>query len=160
MRVLSMGWVITGHTVLTSATIPSAFSLSAITTVVTQTSFMLIESAVFAVDTFFFLSGFLGAHALIKQQPNMRRGMADVTMAFKMYLMRWLRLTPAYGMALATLIFVIPHLGDGPYWPQFQTAETIGRSVCYRNWWTIRIRDKVTNARRWIGAIVIGEAGG
>lgn len=51
---------------------------------------------------------------------------------FSWLIMRYLRLTPAYG-AIIGLAILMPALGSGPFWP-----ETVGQlgPACRANWWT------------------------
>jgi peptidoglycan/LPS O-acetylase OafA/YrhL len=73
-----------------------------------------LRSGYFAVDTFFFLSGFLAAHAVIEHLVVARREAFSVRFYFKTLLARYLRLTPSYAFTILFYWKVLPYLGTGP----------------------------------------------
>ncbi|KAJ6631744.1 Nose resistant to fluoxetine protein 6, partial [Pseudolycoriella hygida] len=102
MRVFSMLWTIMVHTYLQTFGI----SENKYQKVLTEQSFFyqIIGNANYAVDTFFYLSGFLvtllflrTAEKASNKKPTVT---ADATKVFLLYLYRFLRLTPAYFVAL------------------------------------------------------------
>ena len=72
----------------------------------------MVESGFFAVDAFFFIGGFLVAYAFLK----------ETTTTFFKYplaiLNRYLRLVPAYFVAIMFFYRIFPYMGSGPYWHQ------------------------------------------
>ena len=84
--------------------------------------------ALFSVDTFFTLGGFLMSFLLIKE---LEKKNGKVNIAF-MYIHRYVRLTPLYGicMLLASTLFL--HLSNGPFWHYMQTRS----DNCADSWWT------------------------
>lgn len=45
----------------------------------------------------------------------------------------FLRIFPVYATLIATYIFILPYLNDGPYWRMMIYRET---ERCQKNWWT------------------------
>ena len=105
MRVLSMGWVVLGHTLLwmVQANLDNVVYVGR----TMESSFLpqLIFNGLFSVDTFFFLSGFLATFLLFKaflQRPDSAPSSPAHSTLFtlRIYLARYLRLTPLYGVVL------------------------------------------------------------
>ena len=100
MRTLSMMWVVLGHCWLRIALQgpdnPQLFIQS------TDTLwFQAVANTQYAVDTFFFLSGFLVAYTVLGMLARKRpRGWGQY------YLHRYVRLTPAYAFVMLVFIFV------------------------------------------------------
>lgn len=70
-----------------------------------------VYSAGFAVDTFFFLSGFLSALVLYRKLEKGQR------VSFPMAVFgRFLRLIPVYAFIIMAFVWVVGHLGQGPLW--------------------------------------------
>jgi len=125
IRFLSMCWVITGHTVLQYI---SPVNNPTSEAKVTQSfGFTFIRGAEFAVDTFFFMSGFLATWGMVKQFSN--RALTPKSYIMVM-LARWLRLTPTYAWVLLFFWKVLPQLGTGPYWNLGDAAQQ-----CEHSWW-------------------------
>ena len=91
--------------------------------------FMLVIGGEIAVDTFFFLGGFLVAYLGVKDVE--RRG--GKLPALGMIAQRYARVTPAFAATLVFYSQIASRVGDGPFFVRFQ------RSVfrrCDRLWWT------------------------
>ena len=91
-------------------------------------SFQLITSGNLAVDTFFFLSGFLAVLLMIEglaKQPEEINGKKGVMFVLMAYLNRYLRLTPLYALTMLILIFISPTLSAGPHWATWQVGVKI-----------------------------------
>jgi len=127
IRVISILWVVAGHTILLynkplmNPTLLGDYTQSF--------SFIFIKGAVFAVDTFLFMSGFLASWTLIKLFNDRFRW----KIYFRVLAMRYLRLTPAYMGALFFTWKVLPILGDGPYWYPYSHYMN---EACRKWWWT------------------------
>ena len=130
IRVLSMWWVILGHTFF--------FAMYSIDNpveagkLVQRFSFQPIINGTFSVDSFFFLSGLLVAYLSFKQIKE--KGKLNWPYFI---LHRYWRLTPLYLFVILYYAFVMPFTITGPnsyavYQPQFQ--ESI--DVCKKYWWT------------------------
>uniref|UniRef100_A0A8D8BDN6 Nose resistant to fluoxetine protein 6 n=1 Tax=Culex pipiens TaxID=7175 RepID=A0A8D8BDN6_CULPI len=80
------------------------------------------------VDTFLLLSGFLFAR-LILIELDKRRGKVNFLV---LYVLRYVRLTPAYVAIMALYATWLPRLGSGPLWDQRMLLE---QSRCQSSWW-------------------------
>lgn len=132
MRVLSMFWIIAGHTMMMPAPIngfDNPEDLAARFGARGKAWFMLVIGGEIAVDTFFFLGGFLVAYLGAKDVE--RRG--GKLPALGMIAQRYARVTPAFAATLVFYSQIASRVGDGPFFVRFQ------RSVfrrCDRLWWT------------------------
>ncbi|XP_065182327.1 nose resistant to fluoxetine protein 6-like [Sycon ciliatum] len=126
IRVLSITWVILGHTFLMCSNyLTNPYREMQI---LERFTFQTVSNAFFAVDTFFFLSGLLVMYLSLKQLDNHHGKMPW----FKFYFHRVWRLTPAYMIALMILYNVLPFFGTGPTWPGTVTFA----DQCKKYWWT------------------------
>ncbi|XP_067685689.1 O-acyltransferase like protein-like [Haliotis asinina] len=126
IRVLSMSWVILGHTFLNLITnVENGADLLPITK---SFSFQVIMNGTLSVDTFFFLSGLLVTYLFLKETE--KAGGLKVKHMVMYYVHRYLRLTPVYAYVIFVYTFVVPYLVDGPTW----TSPT-DKASCENNWW-------------------------
>eukprot|EP00442_Polarella_glacialis_P017237 CAMPEP_0115054912 /NCGR_PEP_ID=MMETSP0227-20121206/4357_1 /TAXON_ID=89957 /ORGANISM="Polarella glacialis, Strain CCMP 1383" /LENGTH=878 /DNA_ID=CAMNT_0002439439 /DNA_START=60 /DNA_END=2696 /DNA_ORIENTATION=- len=151
LRVLSTLWVVLGHTViwpLLSVQYENAGLILPPHGRLTETWFQVVPGGYFAVDTFFWLSGFLGARALhskVRQSPSL---LTAKGFCLKLYpgsiLARWLRLSVAYAFLLAFSQTWYREMGRGALlWDaQFPgivgtggCANSIDNDSCKKNWW-------------------------
>lgn len=132
MRVVSMVWIILGHTMMMPTPIngfDNPEDLVARWGARGSTWFQLVIGGEIAVDSFFYLSGFLIAFLGVKDLEK-RGGKIPV---LGMIAHRYVRITPAF---VATLVFyseIASRVGDGPFFIRFQ------RSVfrrCDKMWWS------------------------
>ncbi|XP_032220153.2 nose resistant to fluoxetine protein 6 isoform X3 [Nematostella vectensis] len=128
MRVLSMFWVILGHTFL-FMTLASGLTSNLLTSykVVQRFSFQVILNATVSVDSFFFLSGLLVAYLSMRHMDK-TNGRLNL---FKYYFHRFWRLTPAYMLVILFFNKLTRFLGDGPLWYTVQLNRP-----CDKYWWT------------------------
>lgn len=144
IRVLSMVWVILGHTLFFPQQITR--NLEYVFAEVSQRwTFSFIVDATFSVDTFFFLSGFLAAFLMVKDMQKQkakleREGKQDAKGYMRWVLFfvhRYLRLTPVYFMWLVVHWKVVPALASqtGPLGFLQQDGRNDG-SNCDQYWWT------------------------
>ncbi|KAJ8948699.1 hypothetical protein NQ314_008363 [Rhamnusium bicolor] len=130
LRVLSMMWIIAGHGFVMLQT-------SNVTNVDDRDNWTNHMKAVYitagplAVDTFFFISGFLLAFHYFKQKTRTLK--AQVLSIPHMFLHRYLRLTPAVLMIYLVTISIFKHLGSGPVW---NTGEEYFAEPCRKYWWS------------------------
>ena len=120
LRVLSMGWVVLGHTYLYMNQMAGGGVANEgfDETVQARLPTILISNGQFSVDTFFVLSGFLGAYVGLRKLNAMDKAGKKVpaapALALTAFIDRWLRLTPLYFFMLMIYMFLIPHLLTGP----------------------------------------------
>lgn len=130
IRVLSMLWVIMGHTWFFTMMLP-LLNFSSVATATETLRFQLLYGGFFAVDSFFVMSGFLVAYLLLLELK--KKGMQRITMPL-FYFHRLWRLWPT--IAVGTLFYwlVSPYVWTtGPSQPMIQTAVD---NVCDDWWWT------------------------
>eukprot|EP00930_Biecheleria_cincta_P002044 TRINITY_DN103101_c0_g1_i1.p1 TRINITY_DN103101_c0_g1~~TRINITY_DN103101_c0_g1_i1.p1 ORF type:complete len:648 (+),score=77.67 TRINITY_DN103101_c0_g1_i1:44-1987(+) len=134
MRVLSMVWIILGHTFLmpegiSGYTNPQDIELSPVNPRAAETSpwLQIVIGAEISVDTFFFQSGFLLSMLTLKE---LRSGRMNIIMAC---VLRYLRLTPNLALAMLIYFKIWAYLGSGPFAWQFQESIL---SRCQGSWWS------------------------
>ncbi|XP_048774347.2 nose resistant to fluoxetine protein 6-like isoform X2 [Ostrea edulis] len=126
IRVLSMGWVILGHTYFftlgtSKNVIPTA------TNWIQRWTFQVILNGIYSVDSFFLLSGLLVSFLTLRELQK-RDGKLNW---FLFYFHRFWRLTPA--LMLFTLLYTayFQYWGSGPFWPK----KSFDYQQCKNNWW-------------------------
>ena len=110
IRVLSMCWVILGHAYFTSILSPVS-NIKEIPDALTSWFYPIIPGGFFAVDSFFFLSSFLGTYLMIGPFYNRSFNLKKV---FMIYLHRYLRLVPPMLALTLFLLTFLKYMGDGP----------------------------------------------
>jgi len=127
MRVLSMFWVILGHTHLQFSQTCFANAAIGIPAAKQKFPFQVVNNASLAVDCFFFLSGLLVAYVSFRHMEK-KRGQLPL---FKYYFHRFWRLTPTYMFVLLFYMKLRGFLGEGPMWFTWQST-----TLCDKYWWT------------------------
>eukprot|EP00041_Stephanoeca_diplocostata_P022147 m.524885 g.524885 ORF g.524885 m.524885 type:complete len:798 (-) comp21994_c0_seq4:82-2475(-) len=122
IRTLSMFWILLGQTWLWflkqgPANLAVMSARMGIGTKGHHASQM-IYNAPYAIDTFFFLSGFLVCYGIVNMLDRRRR-----FPWFRFYIHRYLRLTPNLAVVMLIFLFVQPHVGSGPLWFRNQYAN-------------------------------------
>eukprot|EP00013_Stygamoeba_regulata_P020285 CAMPEP_0177652660 /NCGR_PEP_ID=MMETSP0447-20121125/13259_1 /TAXON_ID=0 /ORGANISM="Stygamoeba regulata, Strain BSH-02190019" /LENGTH=682 /DNA_ID=CAMNT_0019155941 /DNA_START=129 /DNA_END=2177 /DNA_ORIENTATION=- len=117
IRVISMLWVILGHTYI--GRVQEGFSNIAYTfpDLLNRFSFLIITQAPFSVDTFFWMSGFLGAYGLIKEVA--KKGIRGVNWPM-LYIHRFIRILPVYMFVILVYLQLSPYFADGPQWYMYE----------------------------------------
>ena len=119
MRVLSMVWIVLGHTMMMPAPIngfDNPEDLVATFGARSQVWFMTVIGGQIAVDTFFFLGGFLVAYLGVRDLEK-RGGKIPYG---AMVLHRYLRITPAFAFTMVFYSQIVSRIGDGPFFVRFQ----------------------------------------
>jgi peptidoglycan/LPS O-acetylase OafA/YrhL len=80
-----------------------------------------------AVDTFFVIGGFLLSRSMLSQIEN---GKLNIP---KLYLHRYLRITPVYAFLILFVVSVFKFMGDGPLWRSTINGNFV--TTCQDNWW-------------------------
>ncbi|KAJ8985399.1 hypothetical protein NQ317_007557 [Molorchus minor] len=129
LRVISMAWIIAGHG-LAGMQYANVSNANDVLTYTTKRYTGYLTAANLAVDTFFFMSGFLVAYQYLKNlSKSLRNHLSSIPNAMAY---RYFRLTPAVLMLYLASSSILTHLGSGPLW--VPTVEDIG-TVCRRRWW-------------------------
>lgn len=127
VRVLSMWWVILGHTYLWLLILRILNNVGLALNITHRFSFQAVNSAFFSVDSFFFLSGLLVAYLGFRRMDK-NNGRLPL---FQFYFHRFWRLTPSYMFVILFYHNLMKFLGDGPLWYGIQQPTT-----CGKYWWT------------------------
>jgi len=130
IRVLSLFWVIIGHSFL-FALVYSSNPLDIIVWT-RNVAFQFIPSAEFSVDTFFVLSGFLTTILFVRQVEKEKK--MSVRLMVLYYVHRYIRLTPTFLIVVAISINLTPYFGSGPIYPSQIGFEVPQCRSQY--WWT------------------------
>jgi peptidoglycan/LPS O-acetylase OafA/YrhL len=155
VRALSMAWVVLGHTFIFAATIVGfanmtpdvAGALRPLTAagqatalppnapppgVMVSVGGQAMTNAYLAVETFLFLSGFLAVRGLLLRCCAAGKTTGLLKQAPTLYLLRFLRLTPAYALVLFLYWQVLGAAGGrGPVWRAAFKAEYGAWMVCF-----------------------------
>lgn len=123
MRVLSLLWVIWGHSYFWSIGY-SNDNGEVVSSWVTYPVFQFIVNGTLSVDSFFFISGFLVAYGVFKTLHKNPR-----FPWIKYYVHRYIRLTPMYGFVFLFYSELLAYMGSGPQW----VPSTVSPSC--PNWW-------------------------
>ncbi|XP_017023259.1 nose resistant to fluoxetine protein 6 [Drosophila kikkawai] len=151
IRCMSLIWVCYGHDYIIGITSPNINLYDVYTWA--KTPFMdVIYEGVFAVDTFFFISGLLVAMVPLRAMER-AKGKLNIPL---MYLHRYLRLTPIVAVSILIYLKVLPLVGDGPLYGNWNFDNY---DNCNDNWyWTLiyiqnYAADKECLAHTWYLAI-------
>ena len=130
LRVISMFWVILGHTFfwILEGNLLKVDNIIGIRTLMERFTFQTISSAFFAVDSFFFLSGVLVAYLVLRQMEKSNGRFPFLPF----YIHRYLRLTPTYVFVVFFAWFITPYISYGP---GLSFGNPLGAN-CPRYWWT------------------------
>ncbi|XP_046378688.2 uncharacterized protein LOC124150714 [Haliotis rufescens] len=132
IRVLSMAWVIFGHSA----------SWSPLKTVENIVDYMdrakdftmqALINATLSVDTFFLLSGCLVCYLFLKESKKSLTGRPTVKQMILYYVHRYCRLTPVYMIFIMAYTGLMRHIVEGPI--SFD-AELKDADNCRTHWWT------------------------
>ncbi|CAI2359170.1 unnamed protein product [Moneuplotes crassus] len=130
VRVLSIGWVILGHS-FAFLSISVVKNIQTLGVLFDSDFFSIVPGGIYAVDTFFFLSGFL-TFALLISKMYPKKGMIGIVNTFLIYFHRYYRLIfPMIYIQLFTM-FVMRYFGNGPMYRQSWDFLT---KSCFANPW-------------------------
>ncbi|XP_055304016.1 uncharacterized protein LOC129569308 [Sitodiplosis mosellana] len=127
IRVITTLWVVIGHTFLMFIMLPNQ-NLIAIPTFITKYHAMFIASAPVSVDTFFAISGILVSINMLKYLEK-SKGKMNI---LRLYLHRYLRLTPLLAVTILLSMSLARFSGSGPLFPYMVGFFS---EQCERNWW-------------------------
>ena len=131
IRVISMFWIILGHTFTWGMEFDNdgagfANIREVAETVLKRFPFQLVYNFTFSVDSFFVLSGLLLSYLSIKEMDRRQGKFPFITF----YVHRLIRLSPVYYLAVFVYFKLLPHVGSGPLW------YIDGVRYCEKYWWT------------------------
>ncbi|VEN61628.1 unnamed protein product [Callosobruchus maculatus] len=131
MKTISMMWVIAGHGFVGFTSFPVSNYNYGIKWQTDHLYVFYITAAPLAVDTFFYMSGFLLAYHYFKVKHN--SAIAQIKSIPLLYIHRYLRITPAVLMLYLCSVYLLPYLGSGPFYQQYCKDLTVS---CETNWWS------------------------
>ena len=114
VRVLSIGWVILGHTAINYLEFTVTSNFDNVLDNADQPIFLLGYAGFYAVDTFFWISGVLMAYLFIievNKYPSFSIGKLSMV-----YLHRYLRITPTFMFCTMFFWSLEAYIGGGPVW--------------------------------------------
>lgn len=127
MRVITMAWIVLGHTFFYKNYVLAGGLLEALEWG-KSLPFQIVLNVFPAVETFVTISGILVAYTSLER---LDKGNGNFSL-FIYYFHRYWRLTPAF-VLVSLLMILLPLTGSGPVWNE--TLQPYARS-CERNWWT------------------------
>ena len=131
VRVMSIGWVILGHTYLNNMIFPVVSNIDTAFNEISEAKYILVYGAFYAVDTFFWLSGFFMAYFFLEDLEKSVK--ASPVKILKVYIHRYLRVTPVYMFCLFFFWTLQIYMGNGPLYV-FIDETFFGE--CKDYWWT------------------------
>ena len=127
IRVISMFWVILGHTFIWQLYFMVAANGSEFNEKIpSHFLFQPVVNFTFSVDSFFVLSGLLLSYLSMKEMERHQGKFAFISF----YLHRLLRLSPAYYLVIVLYFKLLPHIGSGPFWLFHDDVNN-----CEKYWW-------------------------
>jgi hypothetical protein len=145
IRGISLLWIILGHSFMFQLTLADNI-VHILDNLYHSYAMQFILGAMFAVDTFFFISGFLAVFVFINTFKNQSKlvdeigGIVVVVLdvfhirhLFLYYFHRYCRLIPTLVFVLLVSINLTSWMGEGPIFPRTNGFEVAG---CRHQWWT------------------------
>jgi peptidoglycan/LPS O-acetylase OafA/YrhL len=124
VKVLFMGWIMQGHLVMDiMTTAPSNAIFTFIEKALGKRSYSFYFAATFAVDIFFWLTGFLAILVMTEQLKKRKKNIIPAVLLI--YLHRYLRMLPIYIVAYVVPVYILPYLYEGA---NYVTAKGINDS--------------------------------
>ena len=128
IRSLSFFMVIYGHEYFIRAT--TGTNIAGEKVILAGRWWIFMNSALYAVDVFFFISGFLNTFVLIDKLKKMRISFLNYcTILFH----RYFRIMPSYFVAIMINWKLSTHWGSGPLWSIYVNNQN---TMCNSKWWS------------------------
>lgn len=140
IRTLAMGLVVAGHTLYFPLVNGNFGNKDQLKEFLQSYQSITLFPAFLAVDTFFWLSGFLSMYLILRQFDKMKKG-KDTFFRHKVpavilaYVNRYLRLTPTLMIVVAITNWVLPTLVEGPL--SRVVTENTGNVACKPYFWAM-----------------------
>lgn len=132
MRFISMMWVVAYHASSPfQAGVISLENFPDVQAWQNQWTVQYVLSALLAVDTFFYIAGFLVSFSYLKTSLD-KPPVEQLKTVPKMYLHRYLRLTPSVGAMYLVTITIFRFFGTGPTW---SLITHFLKDTCKEKWW-------------------------
>ncbi|KAF7271005.1 hypothetical protein GWI33_016065 [Rhynchophorus ferrugineus] len=132
LKAVSMMWILAGHAVGLFSVVPLV-NQEKLNEFNSELASFYITGAYFAVDTFFYLSGFLIAYQYFKSASE-KKVVPQLIGIPQMIIHRYLRITPALLMMFLYGVYLAQFLSTGPLYGT--VSESIARP-CKEHWWAV-----------------------
>ncbi|CAF3972930.1 unnamed protein product [Adineta steineri] len=129
IRAISLLWIILGHSYTFYLTIADNV-VHIFDNIHNSLLLQLIVGAVYGVDTFFFISGFLAVSVFVTTFQN--QNVFRIQHLFCYYFHRYCRLIPTLVFVLLISMHLSPWMGSGPIFPTLNGFEV---PTCHNHWW-------------------------
>ena len=132
VRVLSMGWVITGHALMMSVSSPTLNYNGPFELLGRSYGMSIFTAGTVSVDVFFALSGFLAVYSFSGEliKPGLSP-IQKIKLIFHGYLHRYIRLLAIYAITILAAMYILPLTYDSVLTPDL----SINVAGCEDNWW-------------------------
>ncbi|KAK3727190.1 hypothetical protein RRG08_059588 [Elysia crispata] len=128
MRVLTISWIIAGHTILFTTSRGANF-ISYVADKAPDPGIQILINSTYACDTFLVFSGLLVSYNVMKALEHLNGRMKW----HLFYMHRYLRLTPPMMMVLFVFATTFQYWEKAPLWPSHGLEDT--RHQCEGTWW-------------------------
>uniref|UniRef100_A0A7S3KW64 Acyltransferase 3 domain-containing protein n=1 Tax=Euplotes crassus TaxID=5936 RepID=A0A7S3KW64_EUPCR len=128
LRVISMAYIIFGHIHESMQGLPIINPEEA-PNLISSWYGVFVMGGFYSVDTFFFLSAFLGAYLMT---PKLMK--INVFNFIMIYIHRFIRIIPTLALYIAMLLTFVNFMGSGPIW---YTVNVFLVQSCKKYWWTV-----------------------
>jgi peptidoglycan/LPS O-acetylase OafA/YrhL len=132
VRVLSMCWVICGHTFDYFSVSPLSNLLDIPDKIENSYGLQFLAAGTYSIDVFFCMSGFLCALTMTAQFAQLKGAAISAKAVFVSYAHRYIRLLPLYLLAMLSTITVIPYFFTGGPLSVFNEWQM---NCCKEKWW-------------------------
>jgi peptidoglycan/LPS O-acetylase OafA/YrhL len=121
VRVLSTMWVLYGHTFYQPMVTTGYSNIQELPNLLKQPRYSILISALFSVDVFFYLGGFL---FYISIQKLMNKSIPKIKIMGLAILNRYIRILPLYAFVVYGMTFLLPFLGYGPMYHELESFNS------------------------------------
>ena len=130
IRFISSLWIVYGHSCLFQILFGAKNAID-VKRISTQFYFCILTSAFYAVDIFFYISGFMLIFSLQRLLKHSIDFKSKIVLFSSFVLNRYIRLLPFYLFVIFAITYITPYLSDGP---NYFNITTLNKG-CERNSW-------------------------